>query len=432
MSLEQPSMEAGYLHQVLVNGVTPFRYRSNVRSLLGMSDNDVNPPPAGANLPPIEFFYATGRSPSMMAHSALIEREDQNVANTASVDGENSPTLDPLDRPPSPLVEPNIQTSLPTLLTSSAQRLSPQKPELTQEQPISSGIERTFPSAIEVIASATTAELPTRGNRSDTALENPPIAITIPSVSDHPLPSINHRRTIPKSPQSNELGNAVDSGVEPNDQMNNRLMDITVMPSHISDRDAEVADVLRPAPSRLNPRSLLSGSPQSLSNLGVITSTQYPQSIPLEPNIDAPAVSPSPVSFRPKARTDANTRSDERLIAQDTPVLTPIPMSQGNPHALLPIATTAMPIASASTLPNRSAISSQPASRVTEEITKLRSMVAELTAQVVAQQEFQLSAAPIVLPPSVPIIERSMSSTKPPKAFWERSYMSRLYRWSRR
>lgn len=210
--------------------------------------------------------------------------------------------------------------------------------------------------------------------------------------------------------------------------MNNRLMDITVIPSHIRDRDAEVADVLRPAPSRLNPRSLLSGSPQSLSNLGVITSTQYPQSIPLEPNIDAPVVSPSPVSFRPKARTHANTRSDERLIAQDTP----IPMSQGNPHPPLPIATTAMPMASASTLPNRSAISSQPVSRVTEEITKLRSMVAELTAQVVAQQEFQLSAAPIVLPPSVPIIERSVSSTKPPKAFWERSYMSRLYRWSRR
>lgn len=98
MSLEQPSMTKGYLHQVLVDGVTPFRYRSNVRSLLGMSDNDVNPPPA-ANLPPIEFFYATGRSPSMMAHSALIDREDQNVANTASVDGEDSPTLDPLDRP---------------------------------------------------------------------------------------------------------------------------------------------------------------------------------------------------------------------------------------------------------------------------------------------------------------------------------------------
>jgi hypothetical protein len=470
MSLEQPSMTTGYLHQVLVNGVTPFRYRSNVRSLLGMPDRDANPTSAANSLPPIEFLYARCQSMVETDLSEFISQGDLEVDNEARADWENSPISEPVqrsDRTLPLLNEPRTQTNLPTPSTLQAQQFASQKPEPVQEQPISSAIERTFPSTMEAIAPSPTTDVLAKETPSTTHLDNLPRAITIPGVTNYHSLKVDHSQIIPQSSQqnelgkavdfgtqsdseidnqligitaiplpisdrhseTNELGKAVDFGTQSDSEIDNQLIGITAIPLPISDRNSETGDVSTRAPSSVNLLSLKqSSSLQSLSNLGIITSTQQPQSIPSEPEVDSPAVQPIAMSFRPKVRTDANTILTEKLTAQSIPT----PMPQGNSQARLPIAAAPIPMASVSNMPHNPANAAQPAAKVTEELTRLRRMVTDLTAQVTAQQEFQRPAPPIVLPPPVASIKRPPAPAKSPQAFWERSYLNRWYRWSHR
>lgn len=432
MSLEQPSMRAGYLHQVLVNGVTPFRYRSNVRSLLGMPDRDANPTSAATSLPPIEFLYAKCQSMVETDLPEFISQGDLEVDNEARADWKNSPISEPVqrsDRTLPLLNEPRTQTNLPTPSTLQAQQFASQKPEPVQEQPISSAIERTFPSTMEAIVPSPTTDVLAKETPSTTHLDNLPTAITIPGVTNYHSLKVNLSQIIPESSQQNELGKAVDFGTQSDSEINNQLIGITAMPLPISDRNSETVDVSTRAPSSVNSLSLKqSSSLQSLSSLGIITSTQQPQSIPSEPEVDSPAVQPIAMSFRPKVRTDANTILTEKLTAQSIPT----PMPQGNSQARLPIAAAPIPMASVSNMPHNPANAAQPAAKVTEELTRLRRMVTDLTAQVTAQQEFQRPAPPIVLPPPMASIKRPPVPAKSPQAFWERSYLNRWYRWSRR
>lgn len=68
------------------------------------------------------------------------------------------------------------------------------------------------------------------------------------------------------------------------------------------------------------------------------------------------------------------------------------------------------------------------------QIEKLERAIADLSSQVATQKDFQPSVVPSFPQPSPPqnINQRSTSQPKAPRAFWERSYVSRLYRWSRR
>ncbi|MBM0745392.1 hypothetical protein JOY44_28625 (plasmid) [Phormidium sp. CLA17] len=313
MSLEHPSMAAGYLHQILVNGATPFRYRSNVRSLLGMPDIDATPP-AAANLPPIEFLYAIPRS---------------------------------------------ISANLPdSIQQSSWESDSTNANELVREV------------------------LP------HTPLTKPPITTTIPGITNYRSPSLESRLTIPGSLQPAETNIG--------------------MPEAIDSIDS--------------PQRLISAFPsRKIVPKISASSIETPQHLVEDSSIKDVASESATLSFRKQASTDTNTTS-----INTTPT-----KGLASQTAPLPIATTPIPMASAIHMPP-SAVAVQPAAKVTEELTRLRHIVADLTAQVTAQKEFQRPAPPIVLPPSVQIVERSVSPQKTPQAFWERSYVSRLYRWSRR
>jgi hypothetical protein len=72
-----------------------------------------------------------------------------------------------------------------------------------------------------------------------------------------------------------------------------------------------------------------------------------------------------------------------------------------------------------------------------EQIAQLQRTVAELAARIgdqPADQQAALQAEPIFLPPAQPagIVERAAPSARTPHAFWDRRYVSRLYRWPRR
>jgi len=74
------------------------------------------------------------------------------------------------------------------------------------------------------------------------------------------------------------------------------------------------------------------------------------------------------------------------------------------------------------------------ASSAAEQIARLRHVVSELAAQVAAQQDFQQQPTPLFPPPVQPVVNIERPAPRPgtSHAFWERSYINRLYRWSRR
>ena len=76
----------------------------------------------------------------------------------------------------------------------------------------------------------------------------------------------------------------------------------------------------------------------------------------------------------------------------------------------------------------------QKSNSMAAQIEKLERTVAELSAQLTAQKDFQQPVSSLLPQQSQPqvIIQKPASRLRAPQAFWERSYVSRLYRWSRR
>jgi hypothetical protein len=73
----------------------------------------------------------------------------------------------------------------------------------------------------------------------------------------------------------------------------------------------------------------------------------------------------------------------------------------------------------------------QKANSMVAQIEKLERTIADLSAEVAAQKDCQQPVIPQYPQPQV-IVQRSVSQSKAPQAFWERSYVNRLYRWSLR
>ena len=117
-----------------------------------------------------------------------------------------------------------------------------------------------------------------------------------------------------------------------------------------------------------------------------------------------------------------------------SPVLTP--QTDFIPESMTKKPMASLPLPLSETLPGGEVVRSdyQKANSMVAQIKKLERTVADLSAQVAAQKDFQQPVIPHYPQPSQPqvIIQRSASQSKAPQAFWERSYVNRLYRWSRR
>lgn len=118
-----------------------------------------------------------------------------------------------------------------------------------------------------------------------------------------------------------------------------------------------------------------------------------------------------------------------------SPVLTP--QTNFIPESMTKKPMASLPLPLSETLPvgevARSEYQKVNSSMITQ-IKKLERTVADLSAQVAAQKDFQQPVIPQYPQPNQPqvIVQRSTSQSKAPQAFWERSYMNRLYRWLRR
>ncbi|MBD1836283.1 hypothetical protein H6F61_27275 [Cyanobacteria bacterium FACHB-472] len=117
-----------------------------------------------------------------------------------------------------------------------------------------------------------------------------------------------------------------------------------------------------------------------------------------------------------------------------SPVLSPEIARTSEPMAKALIASLAEPIPD--TWQGREVAGSryQAVHSMVSQIEKLERTVADLSSQVAAQKDFQQSVVPTFPQISEPkvIIQRPAAQPVASHAFWERSYVSRLYRWSRR
>ncbi len=122
-------------------------------------------------------------------------------------------------------------------------------------------------------------------------------------------------------------------------------------------------------------------------------------------------------------------------VESTPPVLTTRMVLTPEPVAKAPIAAT-LAVPTQTTIQGGEVVRSkhQTANSMAAQIEKLKRTVDDLSAQVATQKDFQQSVTPTFPLPSQPqvIVQRSASQPRSPHAFWERSYVSRLYRWSRK
>lgn len=415
MSLESPLMVRGYLHQVLVNGATPFRYRSGVRSLLGMPDSNATVVPGAASLPPVEFLYAIPRS----------YREEFQIAESSKENDRLRPLRD----------EPNtqIEQQVPPPLT--APQLGRRNPESSPQKPLNVLPELPILSPMAEIAPLTALKMPVREIRADFPEGDQATAITIPGITDPLLSSNDFTLPLPEFHQmtfdQGRAHQAIDS---------NQTMDSKPTPESNRASQPENVDFSSRQPRPRNPdfsapaaKSLRQPSlpPQSSHS-----SAASRASVPEKSQTTNPILAENlPIAFSDQVKSPVPSnliwkglgvpQSEENHYSQDMPRT----LARIIPDPHLPMVSMPMPVVSESYIPDRREIADHPTAKVTEELTRLRSVVADLTAQVTAQQDIRHPA--VILPAPAPIIERSVLPAKSPQAFWERSYVSRLYRWAR-
>ena len=134
----------------------------------------------------------------------------------------------------------------------------------------------------------------------------------------------------------------------------------------------------------------------------------------------------------PNSQSKVNSRPQAKSTS---PVLTP--QTEFIPESMTKKPMASLPLSVSETLVGGEVARSdyqKANSSMVAQIEKLERTVADLSTQVAAQKDFQQPVIPQYPQPSQPqvIIQESASQSKAPHAFWERSYVNRLYRWSRR
>jgi hypothetical protein len=124
--------------------------------------------------------------------------------------------------------------------------------------------------------------------------------------------------------------------------------------------------------------------------------------------------------------------------SEQSQLLRPVSPELASPAAVVsqPVALP-LPVAQMRPEVDSSGSVSPPMRHTVEQIAHLQRTVTELAAQVAAQQAEQqanLQGESMFPPPAQPvvIVERATPPARTPRAFWERSYLSRLSRWPRR
>jgi hypothetical protein len=479
-----------------VDGTTPVRTRSGVRTLLGMPESAVAAVLSPVPMPPLEFSYVM--SPS----SAERHAPDQALADEllyAAPDGEpwsdheGPPDSIPVRQQPA---QPGPRPEPTMLHAPEAQPLASAQPEPEPPQRPSPVAGPMRQNAMEMVTSLEEETIALEEIQAGASASVRHTTITIPGITERRHATPVYAPADRAQPLSGAIpGGSQDTGVEagqPHSHVEEPSAEgqTALPPGHSIDTMLAVVDVaerlqraesrtVRPAvmpptdsmehslaeaergssadpPSTpqqpvLSPiGSPLAGADTSGGNAPTPTGSPItdgsvvPGPVPTASGITAPvstsasgnassAVAPhAPVAGVRAGMHLSSTNPALPRTSEQSPSLRPV-----SPELASPAAVVSLPVAQTRPEVDSSGSISPPMRNTVEQIAQLQRTVTELAAQVAAQQAEQqanLQGESMFPPPAQPvvIVERATPPARTPRAFWERSYLSRLSRWPRR
>lgn len=396
----------GYLHAVLVDGVRPFRYRSRVRSLLGTPESEEQPLRFAPPLPPVGFKYIH-LTESDWPIIAWTSAEETSAAFVAAEEVEPDAEI---QRPPAPA---RPETSAP----SDAE---------TADRWPAVGISSRPPAGRRVVPSSPLAEMsvpPASPHPSpdqealDAAAGQGDVA-----AGDEPEPTVPPQRPAATSHQA--------ADVEPAHPAQRPVEPTQIEPTHV-----ELPGVSRPyrtdstftatgaGTSSARRTQAASGSEYTAPDASPLSRQQTETNQPTSRHPDdkaGPARSLAPNAFTDVRRT------------QRPPAITPA-RPEPPSSARLPESLYAQPLP-----PEEHSANSHSNRETAERIEQLRRTIQQLTAKLSTvsageaatdqvPQTKQPTATPPAPPPPLILVQRESDRSQPPRAFWERRYLSRSF-----
>jgi hypothetical protein len=448
-----PPAPDGYLRRVLRQGSMPFRYRSGVRTLLGMPASGEDAIVGSAGMPPIEFRYAVSPSLAPMAETGLLTAEqwldaalddldsgkEQNPSNPRAAAVGAAPSPRP-DSPPAAVASKAAHLQAEVIVGNAAVGAAP-SPRLEPAPPaIAPRAALPQVTAVDLVpvnqAGESSLEVPPAQpvGTSSRALQDqefsiPPTDLT--AVSVRTVAAIQPSATWQRADQILEPGQL--QRMRPGTVLTHPHATGVATPSQtkalIPEKPLAEADgVDQPTtitiPGVSEPRPVSTTAVTTDRDNSILSGARMVSRMVSENEMDR------------AQRNPANTSTAAAVGAAPPPRLEPAasPRSGQAPAAVSPRTVRLQVTPDVPPVVGVTASTYQPTSSAMEQIARLQRTVAELTAQVAAQRDFQQRPTPVFHPPVQPVanVERSVPRTGASRAFWERSYINRLYRWSRR
>lgn len=433
-SLDETSpVGESYLQRVLRQGATPFRYRCGARALLGMPAEGDNAVMAGP-MPPSEFRYTLPQSPALTAAPELLAVQQWLDAALDEPDGDKeSDGAHPQTRSRQLLSSAGAGARM----VSTGHQRPETVPQPDRQAPIPGGQPQVSPpmDSIHLHAPEPLPSVPGRAEEplSQAGVAGQPTVIIIPGITgQRPSPAAEVLVRQSSHPSANEAHEAspqvADSGYRP--QPLAQAPPPERWPGEPARLPGSASPTLESTTRAADPIAV-PGGPDNLERFPTKTIPETRLGLlPLPKGEATPARRPSARSS-PEYGSETGATSVWQMLAAAPVVPAAAPGSnvQNRPSVVpTPMLSEENPARSGVT-----ARASQSASTV-EQIARLRHVVSELAAQLAAQQDFQQPATPLFVPPLQPVahVEHPPSSPRMVQAFWERSYINRLYRWSRR
>lgn len=401
-------MKESYLRRVLRQGSTPFRYRSGVRSLLGMPAGGEDAIIGAVGAPPIEFRYALPPSPAPMAAMELLTAEQWLEAA--------------LDDPDSDKMEENPATPRAGAVGAAPPPRSGQGPPTLA--PAATHLQVTPADADASGSWGKTTGRMGRAERERSETHHSP-------GHAEPMGFTALRAVLPILQQDG--AGAVGAAPPPRSEQKPPALAPEVALPQVTFVD------LVPTPTLVSQAGALPSDASLDGPASAPSSAARTHESGVQP-VDFTAV-PAAIDNRKAGRTSgfvparvADTRAVQEPGAGDNK-----PM--GNAHFRPAVVSTPMPLADAPPGIGITTTTYPSARRAAEQIARLQRTVAELTAQIATQRHLKPEVPSSKTPPQVgsggtppSFSNRDSGTPRPqtPRAFWERSYLDRLYRWSGR
>jgi hypothetical protein len=409
---------------MLVDGVTPVHHRSGVRALLGMLESASAAAVYPIPMPPLEFTYTVphGIAATHVPATSHVDASLYAVSDSEPGSGYEAPLTSAPPAPEQPQSPRTVPDPMPQEIAQYTTITIPGSTERRQAIPVHSPANRP-----QLLSGAMQGALQEAG--AEAGQPHQRVGERQSEGQSETLPG-NYMNTMPPAADiATQLQRAEHSAVRsavmpPRDSMGHSLAE-TARESGAGPPSAPRQSVMSPMDSPLAGTAASGTSAPTPSVSPVTDGSVTPGSIPMVSGTTAPLstgawgiASSVATPDAPIAEAQAGMRLSNTELAPSATV------------ASLAVAHIRSAVGSAGSV--------SPLTRHTaEQIAQLQRTVSELAAQMTAQQAEQqarLQVETISSPSAQPVrsVERAAPHARTPRAFWDRSYLRRLYRSPRR